>query len=63
MYTQNHHPDGLTEQVVDALLAEVEAEARPVRRSTAPFSGPLHRRPLRVIRQTGAAVVLGDEAA
>ncbi|GAY11768.1 hypothetical protein [Pseudonocardia sp. N23] len=63
MYAQNHHPDGLTEQAIDVLLAEVDAEARPVRRSTAPFAGSLHRRPLHVVRAPIAAAVPGNEAA
>ncbi|GGS61349.1 hypothetical protein [Actinokineospora fastidiosa] len=33
-----HYPDGLTEEVIDRLLAEVDASVKPVRRPTSPFA-------------------------
>jgi hypothetical protein len=36
----NHFPDGLTESVIDALIAESYAAVQPVRRPTSPFALP-----------------------
>lgn len=33
-----HFPDGLTEPLIDALLAEVFAQVEPVRRPSSPFA-------------------------
>ncbi|GAY11790.1 hypothetical protein TOK_0174 [Pseudonocardia sp. N23] len=45
---RTYAPDGLTETAIDALLAEVDAEVRPQRRATSPYSGRRPDRPIRL---------------
>lgn len=58
MDNQGHYPDGLTEEAIERLMAEVFAQVEPVRRPTSPFaSAEDARRSRRLVNHRMARVL------